>query len=74
MENGKQKYGRSVQSRKVKRFSVKEIKRLSTHCIQQLLRYSCSWVDFSLGCQIRDVLGSPRAILKYSQPGDSTSL
>ena len=37
---------------------------LLTQSIQQLLRSSCSWVHFNLGCQIREMLGFPRAVLK----------
>lgn len=44
--------------------SNKNEETLSTQCVQQLLRSSCSWVDFNFGCQVRGMLGFPRAVLE----------
>lgn len=60
LENGKKCIGEV--SKEI--LSNKNEETLFTQSIQQLLRSSCSWVDFNLGCQIREMLGFPRAVLK----------
>lgn len=67
MDNGTKIWEIFPKQRAKRILSNKSVETLFTQCIKQLLRSGYSWVDFNPGCQIRDMLGFPRAILKDLQ-------
>lgn len=66
LENGKKKnVGKNFPKQRRQQIpSNKNEGTLFTQCIKQLLKSGCSWVDFNLGCQIREMLGFHRAVPK----------